>query len=123
MDSIKKQQLMTDIDKIDKLLSQDHKELEWQYSEDKSEVELIYWQDIPEDISNSFISMEVDYFNKEVDYVHSEYYNDGFQQDIRTKEINILDEDADFDKSDVIVCFMEMWHDDIRNITFSKIEE
>lgn len=114
---------MTEIDKIDKLLSQKHKELEWQYSDDRSEVELIYWQDVPDDISNSFISMEVGHFNKEVDYVHSEYYNDGFQQDIRTKEINILDEDSDFDKSDVIECFMEMWHDDIKNITFSKIDE
>lgn len=108
---------------IDKVLSQKQENLEWQYSLDNSEIELIYWNTETEEAYDYFVAMDIEHFNKEVDYVHSEYYSDGFQQDIRTTDINIKDEDADFSKSDIIDCFMNMWHDNINNITIGKIDE
>lgn len=107
---------------VNKILSQPRKMLEWQFSDDKSEVELLYWHEDQPEITDLFISAEVGLFNKEVSYVHSVYYNDGFQQDIRDTDINILDEDADFDIDDIIDCFLEVWHKDINKIHIGKIE-
>jgi len=107
---------------INKILSQPRKMLEWQFSEDKSEVELLYWHEDEPDITDHYISAETDLFNREVSYVHSIYYDDGYQQDIRDKEINIMDEDADFDLDNVVDCFLDIWHDDIDKIHIGKID-
>lgn len=55
-------------------------------------------------------SASTDNFNIKVPEVKSHYWNDGMQQEISDKEVNIMDENSDFDLEDVISCFEEIPH-------------
>ena len=55
------------IEIIDKVLSQKQENLEWQYSIDNLEIELIYWNTETEEAYDYFVAMDIEHFNKEVD--------------------------------------------------------
>ncbi len=61
-------------------------------------------------------SASVDNFNIKVPEVKSHYWNDGMQQEISDKEVNIMDENSDFDLEDIISCFEEVPHNKLEII-------
>jgi hypothetical protein len=94
---------------VQSFIDSDYKKLEWQFSDDKFYVELLYCSADDNDILNEYvIRADCSEFDKDVEYLHSVYYSDGYQQDIRDTTINITDEDADFDINDIVYVFYEL---------------
>jgi hypothetical protein len=108
---------------ISKILNQKTEMLQWQYNNDNTLVELFYWHEDEPTIKDYTISSDTCNFNKEVSYVHSEFWSDGLQQDIQDKVINIMDEGADFDIDDIISSFNELLEKGVKHIYIEKIDE
>ena len=105
-------------DLIAKIL--DQKELHWQISNDNYSVELFYIGE-DETLDIYVLKLSVDLFTKEADYVHDVYYDDGYQQDLRTTTLNITDSQESFYLSDVTDVFYKVLKDKYTKIIIEEL--
>lgn len=66
-------------------------------------------------------SASTENFNINISEVKGHYFNDGLQQEIGDKEVNILDENSDFDLDDIVSCFEGIPHNKLE-ITIEEEE-